>query len=132
MNCRCARCRWTITSAAKCAPTCAGAAEDHFTFLGYREYKVVKARASSEVLVAIDGSGLGLLRGDIRDAKPRPVTGLAANQPEGASEPLILTKTNSRATVHRDGYMDYIGVLVYDDHGKAVIEQRFLGLYTSG
>ncbi len=27
--------------------------------------------------------------------------------------------------------MDYISVLVYDDQGKAVIEQRFIGLYTS-
>ncbi|HTA66522.1 MAG TPA: NAD-glutamate dehydrogenase [Xanthomonadaceae bacterium] len=106
------------------------AADDHFTFLGYREYRVVK-QGKSEALVAVEGSGLGLLRGDLRDNRPRPVTGLAANQPGGAQHPLILTKTNSRATVHRDGYMDYIGVLMYDDHGKAVVEQRFLGLYTS-
>ncbi|HEY2344943.1 MAG TPA: NAD-glutamate dehydrogenase, partial [Xanthomonadaceae bacterium] len=101
-----------------------------FTFLGYREYKVVK-QGKGEALVAVEGSGLGILRGEMRDNKPRPVGALAANQPGGAEHPLILTKTNSRATVHRDGYMDYIGVLVYDEHGKAVIEQRFIGLYTS-
>ena len=106
------------------------AADNHFTFLGYREYKVVK-QGKAEVLVAVEGSGLGLLRGDLRATAPRSTVALAANQPGGASEPLILTKTNSRATVHRAGYMDYIGVLVYDASGKAVVEQRFLGLYTS-
>src|SRR5690606_6086227 len=40
-------------------------------------------------------------------------------------------KTNARATVHRPGYMDYIGVLSFDAKGKPVAEQRFLGLYTS-
>ncbi|MEG3194306.1 NAD-glutamate dehydrogenase, partial [Lysobacter sp. D1-1-M9] len=46
------------------------AAENHFTFLGYREYEVVK-RGGEDVLCAVKGSGLGLLRGqDTR--KPRP------------------------------------------------------------
>ncbi len=106
------------------------AADDHFTFLGYREYKVVK-QGKADMLVAVEGSGLGLLRSDLRHNRPRPTTALAANQPGGASEALILTKTNSRATVHRAGYMDYIGVLVYNENGKAAVEHRFLGLYTS-
>ncbi len=106
------------------------AAEDHFTFLGYREYKVVRQN-KAETLVAVDGSGLGILRGAMRPSHPRPAGALAAHQPGGAVHPLILTKTNSRSTVHRDGYMDYIGVLVYDDQGRAVVEQRFIGLYTS-
>jgi len=49
----------------------------------------------------------------------------------GSVDALILTKTNARATVHRPGYMDYIGVLSFDKSGKPVAEQRFLGLYTS-
>ncbi|MHB8913297.1 MAG: NAD-glutamate dehydrogenase, partial [Lysobacter sp.] len=45
------------------------AAGDHFTLLGYREYEVVK-KGGDEVLCAVKGSGLGLLRGE--DAgKPR-------------------------------------------------------------
>ena len=106
------------------------AAEDHFTFLGYREYRVVK-QGKEDMLVAVEGSGLGVLRDDMRPARSRPAGALAANQPGGAGHPLILTKTNARATVHRDGYMDYISVLAYDDKGKAVVEQRFIGLYTS-
>ena len=107
------------------------AAADHFTLLGYREYEVVK-KDGGEVLCAVKGSGLGLLRGE--DAgKPRPLTSLAAHyMPQsGSVDALILTKTNARATVHRPGYMDYIGVLSFDGKGKPVREQRFLGLYTS-
>ena len=104
------------------------AADNHFTFLGYREYEVVDRQ-----LVPVQGSGLGLLRGKDHLVQPRPVTGLAAaDLPPGVRlEPLILTKTNARATVHRPGYMDYIGVLVFDETGRAVREHRFLGLYTS-
>ncbi|HEY1139430.1 MAG TPA: NAD-glutamate dehydrogenase, partial [Lysobacter sp.] len=107
------------------------AADNHFTFLGYREYEVVQ-KGGEEVLSAIKSSGLGLLRGkDV--GKPRLLTSLAAHyMPQsGAVDALILTKTNSRATVHRPGYMDYIGVLSFDSKGKPVREERFLGLYTS-
>jgi glutamate dehydrogenase len=107
------------------------AADDHFTFLGYREYEVT-GKPGQEVLCPLEASGLGLLRGkDTR--KPRPLTSLAAHfMPQsGSVDALILTKTNGRATVHRPGYMDYIGVLKFDAKGKPVAEQRFLGLYTS-
>ncbi len=104
------------------------AADNHFTFLGYREYEVVDRK-----LAAVQGSGLGLLRGKDHLVQPRPITGLAAADlaPGQKLDALILTKTNARATVHRPGYMDYIGVLVFDENGIAVREQRFLGLYTS-
>ncbi|WP_449448306.1 NAD-glutamate dehydrogenase [Thermomonas brevis] len=107
------------------------AADDHFTFFGYREYKVQK-QGKDEVLAAVPGSGMGLLRGD-DTGKPRPIKSLAAHfMPQsGSDDALILTKTNARATVHRPGYMDYIGVLEFDAKGRAVGEQRFLGLYTS-
>ena len=107
------------------------AANDHFTFLGYREYKVAR-QGKDEVLVADEDSGLGLLRG--KDAgKPRALKSLAAHyMPQsGSVDALILTKTNARASVHRPGYMDYIGILSFDEQGRSVSEQRFLGLYTS-
>jgi glutamate dehydrogenase len=108
------------------------AADNHFTFLGYREYEVSNIQ-NQRMLTVVAGSGLGLMRGKDEDVKPRPLAGLAAaDLPAGATmEPLILTKTNARSTVHRAGYMDYIGVLVFDENGKAIREQRFLGLYTS-
>jgi glutamate dehydrogenase len=50
-----------------------------------------------------------------------------------AREPelLIITKANSRSTVHRSTYLDYIGVKVFDDHGHVTGERRFLGIFAS-
>ncbi len=107
------------------------AANDHFTFFGYREYRIVKHDGEG-VLEAVEGSGLGLLRG--RDMPlPRKLKSLAAHYMplSGAVDNLILTKTNARSTVHRPGNLDYIGVLEFDSKGNPVAEQRFLGLYTS-
>jgi glutamate dehydrogenase len=106
------------------------AADNHFTFLGYREYRVVD-QAGDRSLVPVEGSGLGLMR-HAPTHRPRAVSEFVAQRQAGERDVLILTKTNARATVHRPGYMDYIGVLVYDENGVAVAEQRFLGLYTSG
>lgn len=107
-------------------------ADDHFTFLGYREY-VVEKQGDDEVLRAVEGTGLGLLRGSQRMQTPRSLKSLAAHyMPQsGSVDALILTKTNSRSTVHRAGYMDYIGILQFDESGRPVAEQRFIGLYTS-
>ncbi|HET6604778.1 MAG TPA: NAD-glutamate dehydrogenase domain-containing protein [Xanthomonadaceae bacterium] len=107
-------------------------AEDHFTFLGYREYEVIDVGGEA-VLSALPGSGLGLLRSDEKTTAPRSLRTLAAHElpQSGSVDALILTKTNSRSTVHRPGYMDYIGVLTFDEDGTPVGEQRFLGLYTS-
>jgi len=108
------------------------AAADHFTFLGYREYGVASV-GGEEVLQAVEGSGLGILRGTERSVAPRSLKSLAARDlpQSGAIDAIILTKTNARASVHRAGYMDYIGVLKFNDAGVPVIEQRFLGLFTS-
>lgn len=107
------------------------AANDHFTFFGYREYRVQK-QGGEEVLVPQEDTSLGLMRGHA-SGKPRAVRSLAANllNEAGEAEAMILTKTNARATVHRKGYMDYIGVLSFDANGRITGEQRFLGLFTS-
>ena len=45
--------------------------------------------------------------------------------------PLMITKANSRSTVHRSVYLDYIGVRRFDAKGSVLGEHRFLGLFTS-
>jgi len=108
------------------------AADDHFTFLGYREYAVVAAN-HDELLQAKPDSGLGILRSMDLAVAPRSLKSLAATKlpVSGSMDAIILTKTNARSRVHRPGYMDYIGVLCFDEHGRPVGEQRFLGLFTS-
>ena len=108
------------------------AADDNFTFLGYREYRVEKS-GKDEVLQAVDGSGLGILRRTERSLAPRSLGTLVATElpQSGSMDAIILTKTNARASVHRPGYMDYIGVLAFDAAGVPVVEYRFLGLFTT-
>ncbi len=108
------------------------AADDNFTFLGYREYQVVKT-AKDDVLQATEGSGLGILRGSERSVAPRSLRTLVATSlpQSGSMDAIILTKTNARASVHRPGYMDYIGVLKFNAAGIPVVEQRFVGLFTT-
>ncbi|MFF5258573.1 NAD-glutamate dehydrogenase [Actinomadura viridis] len=99
----------------------------HFTFLGYRDYTLT---ADGTALRPEPGTGLGILRSDKRESD-----GFAALPPEvreKATEKrqLVLTKANSRATVHRPAYLDYIGVKKFDAAGEVVGERRFLGLFT--
>jgi glutamate dehydrogenase len=107
-------------------------ADDHFTFLGYREYQVSPDNGDN-LLLPVANSGLGLLRDDRRAGRPRSVSGLleAMHATGHVPDALILTKTNARSTVHRGGYMDYVGVLEFDANGRACGERRFIGLYTS-
>ena len=105
--------------------------ENHFTFLGYREYELLGGEGE-ERLRSVGGSGFGLLR----ESEPRESTAFASLSPQIrrlAREPrlLLITKANARSTVHRPGYLDYIGIKTFDSQGRVTGERRFLGLYTS-
>ena len=104
--------------------------DDHFTFLGYREYALV-GDADSGTLTSVPDTGLGILR-QAPGSEPT-VTRLPEFARERARErvPLVLTKANSRSTVHRPAYLDYVGVKRLDEHGTVIGECRFLGLYTA-
>lgn len=105
------------------------AADNHFTFLGFREYKLV-GEAENELLEVVPDTGLGILRDNHRSTHSRQAKSLGGRN-SNRKNLLILTKTAARATVHRSTYMDYFGVLVYDNNGKAIGEYRFIGLLTT-
>ncbi len=104
-------------------------AEDNFTFLGYREYSL-HYEHDKDVSRAVPGTGLGILRYDRPGARGH-VLSQAASRAAHDSSILIITKANSRATVHRDAYLDYVSIKNFDASGVCVGEQRFLGLYAS-
>ncbi|MFC5907779.1 NAD-glutamate dehydrogenase [Streptacidiphilus monticola] len=108
-------------------------AEDHFTFLGYREYDLVQTPEGEDALHAVAGTGLGILRSDPVGAESAAFGRLTAPARAKAREQklLVLTKANSRATVHRPSYLDYIGVKKFDAAGNVVGERRFLGLFSA-
>ncbi|MFJ5773686.1 NAD-glutamate dehydrogenase [Streptomyces sp. NPDC093094] len=110
-------------------------AADHFTFLGYREYQL----RDDDSLAAVPGTGLGILRSDPHHAgdDQHPVSPSFERLPADARAKarehklLVLTKANSRSTVHRPSYLDYVGVKKFDESGEVVGERRFLGLFSS-
>ncbi|TGB08074.1 NAD-glutamate dehydrogenase [Streptomyces sp. MZ04] len=110
-------------------------ADNHFTFLGYREYDLM----NGDALAAVPGTGLGILRADPHHAgtDDHPVSPSFSRLPADARAKarehklLVLTKANSRATVHRPSYLDYVGVKKFDAEGNVVGERRFLGLFSS-
>ncbi|MBV8627772.1 MAG: NAD-glutamate dehydrogenase, partial [Paraburkholderia sp.] len=105
---------------------------DHFTFLGQRDYDLVSLD-DGYGLRGVPGSGLGILRdkpnaSGTPDVAPLPA---AAVDIISSGWPIFLTKANSRATVHRPGYLDYVGLKRVGLDGKVSGERRFIGLYTS-
>jgi glutamate dehydrogenase len=104
----------------------------HFVFLGYRRYTLERG-AQEDHLVPELHSGLGILRDTKRKRKESTGTALRSDLRAKAREAdlLILTKANSTSTVHRNEYLDYVGVKTFDARGRVSGEHRFLGLWTS-
>jgi glutamate dehydrogenase len=105
-------------------------ADEHFTFLGFKEYKL-ETRGEDEYLRAVPGTGLGILRADqeMSESFGRLPDAVKAKAREKTL--LVLAKANSRATVHRPAYLDYVGVKTFDENGEVDGERRFLGLLAS-
>ncbi|WP_405056301.1 NAD-glutamate dehydrogenase [Kribbella sp. NBC_01505] len=103
-------------------------ADEHFTFLGYREYDFTM-EGEQGILRGVAGTGLGILR-------PDPKPGVGKLPPEVSAKArerklMILTKANSRSTVHRSSYLDYVGIKQFDANGDPIRECRFIGLLSS-
>ncbi|NHC16253.1 NAD-glutamate dehydrogenase, partial [Motilibacter sp. E257] len=110
-------------------------AQNSFTFLGYADYAL---EPDGTGLRRVPGSELGILRPHEPATRPVQAEGPVVRRfsPEAAaiaSEPrlLVLTKANSRSTVHRPAYLDHVGIKTFDGSGRVVGERRFLGLFSS-
>ena len=106
-------------------------ADNHFTFLGYREYDFADG---GRTVIGKD-KGLGVLRDDdfiifegYRDMTNLPEEVLRfRNNPS----PVAVRKSTQRSRVHRNVSMDVIFVKKYDENGKVTGERAFIGLFTS-
>ena len=107
--------------------------ENHFTFLGCRDY--VFSPEGEGRLDARYESGLGLLANPdmsvVRRGKDR--SSLTPDLREFLTQPapLIIAKSSTRSTVHRRTHMDYVGIKTFDGKGRLTGERRFIGLFTS-
>ncbi|HUG26031.1 NAD-glutamate dehydrogenase, partial [Piscinibacter sp.] len=107
-------------------------ADNRFTFLGYRRHDLVRT-GGEDAMKVVPGSSLGILR----EVRPKDAAAaFAALPPEVRAyarrpELLVVTKSTSRSTVHRPGYLDYVAIKRFDAAGQVCGEDRFLGLFTS-
>ena len=108
-------------------------ADNHFTFLGYRCHDLVRIDGQDALQIQ-PGTSLGILA----EPRSKDVAGsFAALPPQVRAyarrpELLVITKSTSRSTVHRPGFLDYIAIKRFDDEGQVCGEHRFLGLFTHG
>jgi len=99
--------------------------DNHMTFIGYRHYRLDRSNLE---LIAEPNSGLGILRHRTASVRRLGELPAAAREQVLSREPLVLTKSSHRSTVHRPVYMDYIGVKQFDSDGNVIGEHRFIGL----
>lgn len=105
---------------------------NNFTFLGSRDYKLI-GDGVNRALQIVPGSGLGVLR----EESSSPTSKTYAELPPQARKMalskniLIIAKTNTTSSIHREAYTDYIGVKRFNEKGELIGERRFIGLYTS-
>ncbi|SDL65010.1 NAD-glutamate dehydrogenase [Aliiruegeria lutimaris] len=108
-------------------------AQNHFTFLGYREYENT---ADAPSLQQVKGSALGLMR----DPEFTVLRDLHGNYADWSPEmdafitdvsPLMIIKANRRSTVHRSTHFDLIGVKKFDRKGAVTGVHLFVGHFTA-
>ena len=111
-------------------------ADNHFTFLGTRDYLFLVSDGEHGRLAAENQTGLGVLSDQearvIAKAGEHPVLTGPVRAFLDEPEALIVTKAIARSFVHRRTHMDYVGIKIFGPDGKFVGEHRFVGLFTSG
>ena len=108
--------------------------DNHFTFLGYRDYDFVIDGTGASVIINRK-TGLGVLRNP-STVVFRELQNLASMPPEvrafvSQGDLLSVTKTSAVSSVHRPVHMDSIGIKRYDAKGKVIGQRIFVGLFTS-
>ena len=101
--------------------------DNHFTFLGYREF-----RYDNDTIQQVPERTLGVLR-----LRPQASVRRLSEQAEETrrfllqTDPLVFSKSGTLSRVHRPAYPDYVGYKQIDDAGNVIGECGLLGLYTS-
>lgn len=107
-------------------------ADNHFLFMGYCNYDLVR-QGGKDSLKIVKSSGLGMLRDQGEKDYSVSFEQLPQELRELARIPqlIILNKSQTRSIVHRPAYIDFVGIQRLNADGKVVGEHRFLGLYTA-
>ena len=108
--------------------------DNHFTFLGYREYSF-EGEGEGAVARVLPETGLGILRNESFPIFEglRNLGTLPEDVRHFLRQPalLLITKANRLATIHRSVPMDAIAVKCFDPRGNVTGERIFIGLFTA-
>ena len=106
--------------------------DHHFTFIGMCDYKIVQDKGDA-VLKAIPGTGHGVLRDEFSKTNIFHISSMPVQARELMQSPhiLVMSKTDTLSSIHRDTYTDYVGIKRFSASGEVIGERRILGLYTS-
>ena len=106
--------------------------DDHFTFLGFRETRLVEGGDGNQ-LEFVPDSGLGLLRDERTRDLDAPYVAPATELQKyiHSSRLAVITKSAARSHIHHPDYMDSISLKHYDERGDVVGTYRFLGLFAT-
>lgn len=106
--------------------------DHHFTFIGMRDYVLVKDGEKTR-MEAVPDSGYGVLRHGLsednryQDAVATPLV----QENISPEQILVVSKADTLSTIHRDVYTDYISIKQFDKTRTLIGEHRIIGLYTS-
>lgn len=104
--------------------------KDNFLFIGFRYYEIHQSSDKLRLRTNTK-TGLGTFREISHKSSARqdlsPYTAAQIQTPE----PLVITKSTNRSTVHRSAHLDYIGIKQFDDDRIIIGEWRFFGLFSS-
>lgn len=106
--------------------------DNHFTFLGYEEYRIKKLKGGPVIEFQKD-SKLGISK--YKSGLKHQVQ--LKSLPKGTAEVILkkqicgFAKSTNKSKVHRSVHLDYVLIKEFDSKGNLSVEHRFVGLYTS-
>lgn len=106
--------------------------DHHFTFLGMCDYQLEKNDKHMHLQV-LPETGLGILRKTLMSTRHQKLNHIMTDPCElcESSNLLLMSKTSTLSTVHRNVYCDYIDLKRFNLAGEVIGVRRLVGLYTS-
>ncbi|MDP3532116.1 MAG: NAD-glutamate dehydrogenase [Alphaproteobacteria bacterium] len=107
--------------------------QDHFTFLGYREYlysakngKIQNRVLSDEALGLFKDPAFMLYEDEDNGDVPPEVQALSTRP-----DLIIFSKSTKRSPVHRPSFLDIVSIKKFSPKGDVVGDYQFIGLFTA-
>lgn len=107
--------------------------QDHFTFLGYREYayknesdQLQTRHLSDEVLGLFKDPNFQLYEGFSNGITPPEIEALKTKP-----DLIVFSKGTRRSPVHRPSFLDVISIKKFSPKGEVIGDYQFIGLFTA-